>query len=110
MFEKFKNSKIKCIVTDDILEAVFMNKLLHSEIRFVGSFFKQSKPNERRRQENLAVHGDYAERIYAYMENAKSLSPYSLTTPRDIKVCISRLIKIQIKNFFRFYRSYMGWI
>jgi hypothetical protein len=36
-------------------------------------------------EEVLNIFGEYAE----YGEHAKSLSAYSLTTPRDIKVCIS---------------------
>jgi hypothetical protein len=43
----------------------------------------------------FAVHkivSEYAERIYAYMEK----------TPRVTKLCISRLIIIRIKIFFRF--------
>jgi hypothetical protein len=55
----------------------------------------------------LTVFGEYAERIYMYMEytQKKNLSTYSLTTPRDIKVCISQLITIQFLKFFRFFLS-----
>jgi hypothetical protein len=52
--------------------------------------------NTRRlRRKNLCVYG----------EHSKSLSPCSLTTPRDIKVCISQLIIIQTQNIFRFFLS-----
>jgi hypothetical protein len=47
----------------------------------------------------FAVHrivSEYAERIYAYMENAKKLLVYLENTPRAIKMCISQLIKTQI--------------
>jgi endo-1,4-beta-D-glucanase Y len=44
---------------------------------------------------NLCVHGEDAKRLLAYSHN----------TPRDIKVRISQLIKIRIKNFFRFFLS-----
>ncbi len=43
--------------------------------------------------------------LCVYGEHAKSLSVYSLTTPRDIKVCISQLIIIRILKFLRFFLS-----
>ena len=42
------------------------------------------------RGKNLCVHGEDAKRILAYSPN----------TPKDIKVCISRLIIIQILKIF----------
>jgi len=54
--------------------------------------------------EMFAVHkifSEYAERIYAYIEK----------TPRDIKLCISQLITIQMLKFLDyFFLHYMGWI
>ncbi len=47
------------------------------------------------RGKNLCVHGEDAKRLLAYSPN----------TPKDIKVCLSRLIIIQILNFFRFFLS-----
>jgi hypothetical protein len=47
------------------------------------------------RGKNLCVHGEDAKRIWAYSPN----------TPKDIKVYISRLIIIQILNFFGFFLS-----
>ncbi len=44
---------------------------------------------------NLCVHG----------EDAKILLTYSPNTPKDIKVCLSRLIIKRILNFFRFFLS-----
>jgi hypothetical protein len=45
----------------------------------------------------LNIFGEYAERIYAYMEmTQKRLLTNSPNTPRAIKVCISSLIIIQI--------------
>ena len=44
------------------------------------------------RRKNLCVHGEDAKRILAYSPN----------TLKDIKVCISQLIIIQIIIFFRF--------
>ncbi len=49
----------------------------------------------RMRGKNLCVHGEDAERILAYSPN----------TPKDIKVSISQLIIIQIKNLFGFFLS-----
>ncbi len=49
---------------------------------------------------NLCVHGEDAKRLLAYSPN----------TPKDIKVCISRLIIIRIKNILdSFHINYMGW-
>jgi hypothetical protein len=53
------------------------------------------------RGKNLCVHGEDAKRILAYSPN----------TPKDIKVCIYRLIIIQmLKILDSFYLNYMGWI
>jgi hypothetical protein len=65
--------------------------------------YKKSSPNTRKvfkriRRicgKNLCVHGEDAKRLLAYFPN----------TPKDIKVCISRLIIIQIFNFFGFFLS-----
>ncbi len=60
---------------------------------------KVFKPIPRMRGKNLCVHGEDAKRILAYSSNM------------SIKVCISRLIIIQILNFFGFFLSNcMGWI
>ncbi len=49
--------------------------------------------------------------LCAYGEHAKSLSAYSLTMPRVIKVCISQLILMRISKFLdSFYLHCMGWI
>jgi hypothetical protein len=50
---------------------------------------KVFKPIRRIRGKDLCVHGDDEKRLLAYSPN----------TPRDIKVCISPLLIIQIKNF-----------
>ncbi len=69
----------------------------------------KSSPNTRKvfkhirrmRGKNLCIIGEDAKRILAY-------SPY---TPKDIKVCISWLIIIQLKKILdSFYLNYMGWI
>jgi hypothetical protein len=50
---------------------------------------------------NLCIHEEDAKRLLAYSPN----------TPKDIKVCVSRLIQIQTLNFlYSFYLHYMGWI
>ncbi len=49
----------------------------------------------RMRGKNLCVHGEDAKRLLAYSPN----------TPKDIKVCISRLIIIQMINFSGFFLS-----
>ena len=62
--------------------------------------YTKSSPNMRKvfkrirrvHGKNLCVHGEDAKRLLAYSPN----------TPKDIKVCISRLIIKQILNFFRF--------
>ena len=68
---------------------------VHGEYGNLGLFaVHKSSPNARKvfkriwrmHRKNLCVHGEDAKRILAY-------SPY---TPRDIKVCISPLIIIQI--------------
>jgi hypothetical protein len=46
----------------------------------------------------LNAFGEYAERIYAYMEKTqKRLLAYSPYMPRDIKVCITPLIIILLR-------------
>ncbi len=65
--------------------------------------YTKSSPNKRKvfkriqriRGKNLCVHG----------EDKKRLLTYSPNTPKDIKVCLSQLIIIQILNFFRFFLS-----
>jgi hypothetical protein len=65
--------------------------------------YTKSSPNTRKvfkrirhmRGKNLCVHE----------EDAKRLLTDSPNTPKDIKVCLSRLIIIQILNFFRFFFS-----
>jgi hypothetical protein len=56
---------------------------------------KVSKRKQRIHGKNLCV----------YRGHAKSLSACSLTTPRDIKVCISQIIIIQIEKNLRFILS-----
>jgi hypothetical protein len=52
------------------------------------------------RGKNLCVHGEDAKRLLAYSPN----------TPKEIKVCISRLIIMRIKNILdSFQIHYMGW-
>jgi hypothetical protein len=68
----------------------------------------KSSPNTRKvfkriwriRGKNLCVHGEDAKRLLAY-------SPY---TPKDVKVCISRLIIIRIFNLFGFFLSTLQWV
>ncbi len=55
--------------------------------------WKVFKRIRRMRGKNLCAHGEDAKRLLAY-------SPY---TPRDIKVCLSPLIIIQIKIYLRFF-------
>jgi hypothetical protein len=43
--------------------------------------------------------------LCVYGENAKSLSAYFLTMPRDIKVKISKLLIKRIQKFFRYFLS-----
>ncbi len=68
---------------------------LFAVLKIVSEYAESLNRIRRIRRKNLNVYGEYA----------KSLSAYSLTTPRDIKVCISQLIIIQILNFFRFFLS-----
>ena len=56
---------------------------------------KVFKRIRRMRRKNLCVHGEDAKRILAYSPN----------TPKDINVCISRLIIIQILKFLGFFLS-----
>ncbi len=65
--------------------------------------YTKSSPNTRKvfkriwriRGKNLCVHG----------LDAKRLLTYSPNTSKDIKVCLSQLIIIQIYKFFRFFLS-----
>jgi hypothetical protein len=65
--------------------------------------YTKSSPNTRKvfkrirriRRKNLCIHG----------EDAKRLLTYSPNTPKDIKVCLSRIIIVQIFNYFRFFLS-----
>jgi hypothetical protein len=56
---------------------------------------KVLKRIRRMRGKNLCVHG----------EDTKILLTYSPNTPKNIKVCLSRLIIIRILNCFRFFLS-----
>jgi hypothetical protein len=76
---------------------------------------KVSKRIWRMRGKYLSVYGEYGEcrvvcssknrlricgkNLCVFGEQAKNLSAYSLTTPREIKVCISQLKIIQILKF-----------
>ncbi len=57
--------------------------------------WKVFKRIRRKRGRNLCVHGEDSKRLLAYSPNK----------PKDIKVCKSRLIIIQIFNFFGFFLS-----
>ena len=62
-------------------------------LRYTKSSLNMQKVFKRIRRirgKNLCVHGEDAKRILAYSPN----------TPKDIKVCISRLIIIQILKIF----------
>jgi hypothetical protein len=56
---------------------------------------KVFKRIRRIRGKNLCVHGEDTKRLLAYSPN----------TPKDIKICRSQLIIIQILNFFTFFLS-----
>jgi|LakMenEpi03Aug12_release.lakeMendotaPanAssembly.Ray.scaffolds.fasta_scaffold1108978_1 hypothetical protein len=62
------------------------NAGLFAVLKIVSEYAESFNRIRRIRRKNLYVYGEYS----------KSLSAYSLTTPRDIKVCISQLIVIQI--------------
>ncbi len=62
------------------------------------------------RQENLSVYGEYAERIYACIENVQRDSAYSPNTSRDTKLSIARLIIVQNKNISRSFFIQDGWV
>jgi hypothetical protein len=68
---------------------------LFAVLKIVSECSENFNRIRRIRGKNLCVYG----------EHAKSFSAYALTTPKDIKVCISQLIKIQILKFLRFFLS-----
>jgi hypothetical protein len=68
---------------------------LFAVLKIVSEYAESFNRIRRIRRKNLYVYGKYR----------KSLSAYSLTTPRDIKVCISQLIITKILTFFRFFLS-----
>jgi hypothetical protein len=78
--------------------AYMENKANYGYLRYTKSSpntRKKFKCIRRMRGKNLCVHGEDTKRILAYSPN----------TPKDIKVCISQLIIIQILKFLGFFLS-----